>query len=67
VAYHLESSKAGPLTLSMDIRCWKELQQFGAMDLINREYGQWVRKGDPEADYSVTLEFDYEQLPKDQG
>lgn len=67
VAYHLESSKAGPLTLSMDIRCWKELQSYGAMDVIQREYGQWLRQGQAEPDYSVTLEFDYEKLPKDPG
>ena len=62
VAYHLESTKAGPLTLSMDIKCWPELVDAGAMDIIQREYAQWVR-AHVEPDYSVTLEFDYAKVP----
>ncbi|SPO23607.1 probable ARC35 - subunit of the Arp2/3 complex [Ustilago trichophora] len=63
VAYHLEStSKAGPLTLSMDIRCWSELVQAGALDVLKREYGSWIRDS-VEPEYSVTLEFDYAKVP----
>lgn len=63
VAYHLEStSKAGPLTLSMDIRCWSELVQAGANDVLKREYGSWIRDS-VEPEYSVTLEFDYAKVP----
>ncbi|SNX83870.1 probable ARC35 - subunit of the Arp2/3 complex [Melanopsichium pennsylvanicum] len=63
VAYHLEStSKAGPLTLSMDIRCWSELVQAGALDVLKREYGSWMRDS-VEPEYSVTLEFDYSKVP----
>lgn len=63
VAYHLEStSKAGPLTLSMDIRCWSELVQAGALDVLQREYGSWIRSS-VEPEYSVTLEFDYAKVP----
>ncbi len=66
VAYHVESSKAGPLTLSMDIRCWSELVQYGAMDVIQREYGSYI-KAETENEYSITLEFDYNNLPADAG
>ena len=63
VAYHLEStSKAGPLTLSMDIRCWSELVQAGALDVLKREYGSWIRDS-VEPEYSVTLELDYAKVP----
>lgn len=62
VAYHVESSKAGPLTLSMDIRCWDELVQHGALDLIRQMYGGWVRSNAEEG-YNVTLSFDYGALP----
>lgn len=63
VAYHLESpSKAGPITLSMDIRCWSELVQAGALDVLKREYGSWIRDS-VEPEYSVTLEFDYAKVP----
>lgn len=47
----------------MDIRCWSELVQAGALDVIKREYAHWVRQGQPEPDYSVTLEFDYANVP----
>ncbi|KDN38862.1 putative ARC35-subunit of the Arp2/3 complex [Tilletiaria anomala UBC 951] len=62
VAYHIESTKAGPLALSMDIRCWNELAQYGAMDIIKREYGSYIRP-ETESEYSLTLQFDYASLP----
>ncbi|EPQ30379.1 uncharacterized protein PFL1_01905 [Pseudozyma flocculosa PF-1] len=62
VAYHLESTKAGPLTLSMDIKCWSDLVSAGANDVLARQYGQWIR-ATVEPEYSVTLEFDYAAIP----
>ncbi|PWN50786.1 putative ARC35-subunit of the Arp2/3 complex [Violaceomyces palustris] len=62
VAYHIESTKQGPITLSMDIRCWSDLAKTGALDIIKREYGDWVRP-ETEPDYSITLEFDYAKVP----
>lgn len=66
VSYYLESPKAGPLTLSMEIRCWGELESAGATEVLKREYGQWLQS-QPKDGYSVTLSFDYEALPKDTG
>lgn len=65
VAYYLESSKQGPLSLSMDIRCWKELEAAGAMDVLKREYGQWLLPTAKDG-YSVSLEIDYAQVPQDE-
>lgn len=62
VAYHMESSKEGPLTLSMDIRCWPELVQYGALELLQQMYGSWLVSA-PETGYSVTLSFDYAAVP----
>ncbi|KAN0064760.1 Arp complex subunit [Thecaphora frezii] len=62
VAYHIESSKAGPLTLSMDIKCWQDLVNAGANHVLQREYAQWIRPS-TEPEYNVTLEFDYAQIP----
>ena len=67
VAYHLESSKAGPITLSIDIRCWGELAAAGANEVLRREYGDYIRQGAPEPEYSVTLELDYASVPQDPG
>lgn len=67
VAYQLEGSKAGPLSLSMDIRCWPQLAAAGAMDVLKREYGDWLLDAPRDSNYSVTLEFDYAKLPQDEG
>lgn len=66
VAYYLESSKTGPVSLSMDIRCWKQLEAAGAKEVLKREYGQWLLDA-PRDGYSVTLEIDYEKVPQDPG
>ena len=57
VAYHIESSREGPLTLSMDIRCWPELVQYGARENLRQMYGGWIRET-PEPDFQITLSFD---------
>lgn len=62
VGYHIESTKTGPLTISMDIRCWKQLEACGAMEILQREYGSWIKPA-AESGYSVTLEFDYAKVP----
>ncbi|WFC93962.1 Arp complex subunit [Malassezia brasiliensis] len=62
VAYHIESTKEGPLTLSMDIRCWPELVQQGVEESLHNIYGGWIRKG-AEPGYNVTLEFNYQSIP----
>ncbi|CAO1634408.1 unnamed protein product [Parajaminaea phylloscopi] len=64
VAYYLESSKTGPVSLSMDIRCWKQLEAAGATEVLQREYGQWLLDT-PRDGYSVTLEIAYEKVPQD--
>jgi actin related protein 2/3 complex subunit 2 len=63
VRFHLwTGDRRTVLILSMNIRCWNELVQYGANDVISREYGKYV-KADTEPDYNVSLEFDTEQLP----
>lgn len=66
VAYYLESSKSGPVTLSMDIRCWKQLVASGAHDVLKREYGDLLLPN-PRDGYSVTLEIHDDKVPQDQG
>lgn len=50
------------LRLSMNIRCWDELAQYGARDILAREYGTYLLP-EAEPEYSVTLEFDTEKVP----
>lgn len=66
VHYYLESSKAGPVSLSMGIKCWRDLEAAGAMDVLQREYGSYLLPQAKEG-YSVSLEIDYATLPQDAG
>ncbi|KZW02881.1 P34-Arc-domain-containing protein [Exidia glandulosa HHB12029] len=50
------------LRLSMNIRCWDQLAQYGAQQILEREYGTYLLP-EAEPEYSVTLEFDTEKVP----
>lgn len=68
VRFHLSTPDrkvANIIHLSMNIRCWNELVQYGANEVLQREYGSLILDA-PEADYNVTLQLDLEQIPQDQ-
>lgn len=50
----------------MHIRYWDELERYGAMDVLRREYGTLVL-AQSEDEYNVTLSIDLEQVPQDTG
>lgn len=50
----------------MNIRCWDELAQYGAVDILRREYGS-LYLPTPEPDYHVSLAIDLEQVPPEGG
>ena len=50
----------------MNIRCWDELVQYGALEVLQREYGPLL-SNQTEPDYNVSLRIDLEQAPVDQG
>jgi hypothetical protein len=50
----------------MHIRCWAELVQYGANDILKREYGS-LMKGQAEPEYNVSLEINFEQVPAEGG
>lgn len=67
VRFHLSTpERKTALLLSMHIRCWAELVQFGANDVLQREYG-FLLKAQAEPEYNVSLEIDLEQIPSDIG
>lgn len=49
----------------MDIPCWQQLVQYGAMDIIHREYGNYIT--DTEQDYVVSLRIDLDTVPEPGG
>jgi actin related protein 2/3 complex, subunit 2 len=67
VRFHLSTPERKTLLLlSMHIRCWSELVQTGALDVLKREYGDLLR-ADAEPDYNVSLDIDLEKIPQDEG
>jgi len=67
VRFHLSTPERKTiLLLSMNIRCWDELVQYGALDVLRREYGALL-SSQVEPDYNVSLEIDLEQAPTDPG
>jgi hypothetical protein len=67
VRFHLSTpDRKTQLLLSMNIRCWDELAQYGAVDVLRREYGS-LYSATPEPDYHVSLSIDLEQVPPEGG
>jgi actin related protein 2/3 complex subunit 2 len=65
VRLHLSTPERKTLVLlSMNIRCWHELAQWGALDILRREYGTLLLPT-PEPDYDVSLQIDLEQVPQE--
>lgn len=67
VRFHLSTPQVKTtLLLSMHIRCWPELEQYGALDILRREYGALLAP-QPEPEYNVSLEIDLTAAPTDPG
>lgn len=62
VRFHLSTpNKKTQLLLSMEIPCWSELVQYGAGEVIQREYGNYITQ--TEQDYAISLLIDIESVP----
>lgn len=67
VRYHISTpTKKSILLLSMHVRCWDELVQYGVNDIMAREYGAYIIE-DTEEDYSISLMIDCDSLPEAGG
>ncbi|KAG0285090.1 hypothetical protein BGZ96_010630 [Linnemannia gamsii] len=67
ISYHLSTpskENLSQLRLSIHWDCWVQLMQYGAMDVLEREYGQWIASS-PEQGYDFTLEFNIDGLVGD--
>ncbi|KAL5528668.1 ARC35 [Sanghuangporus sanghuang] len=63
VRFHMSTPNVKTtILLSMHIRCWGELAQFGALDVLRREYGGLLAP-EIEPEYNVSLEIDLTQAP----
>jgi len=72
VQFHL-SNPAGPddkpikttIHLSMLIKCYSDLLQYGARDVLQREYGDMIIA--PEPGYDFTIQINLENPPSSPG
>ena len=64
VRFHLSTPiKKTEIWLSMAVKCWKDLVKYGALEIIEREFGQWLSK-ETEDGFDVTLKFEVDQVPE---
>lgn len=50
----------------MHIRCWAELEAYGALDIMRREYGSLLQ-ATPEPEYNISLLIDLAAAPAEGG
>lgn len=66
VLFHISTPETkSKIVLSIHIRCWKDLVQYGAEQVLQREYGDYVIAPEPGFDFSVMI--DLENLPSEKG
>jgi actin related protein 2/3 complex subunit 2 len=66
VTFHISTPEVKTkILISISLRCFKELVQYGAQAVLEREYGQYIVQ--PEDGYDFSVLVDLENLPADQG
>ena len=66
VTFHISTPEVKTkILVSIAIRCFKELVQYGAQAVLEREYGPFIVN--PEQGYDFSVQVDLENLPQDQG
>lgn len=66
VTFHISTPETkNQILLSIQIRCFPDLVKYGAEEVLQREYGDYVTAVEPGYDFSVML--DLENLPESKG
>ncbi|KAL1841205.1 hypothetical protein VTJ49DRAFT_7326 [Mycothermus thermophilus] len=64
VTFHISTPETKTkILVSLQIRCFKDLQRYGADEVLNREYGPYVVPPEPGYDFSILI--DLENLPEE--
>lgn len=50
----------------MAIKCWADIVKFGAMDVLRRQYGEWL-SDEIEEGFDVTLKLELDKFPQAGG
>lgn len=66
VTYHISTLESKTkIVISISVKCFQELLQYGAQDVLQREYGSYAIT--PEQGYDFSVMVDLENLPEEQG
>ena len=66
VTFHISTPESkSKILVSIQVKCFKELLQYGAQQVLEREYGPYVVA--PENGYDFSVQVDLESLPEDKG
>jgi actin related protein 2/3 complex subunit 2 len=64
VRFHLSTPvKKTEIWLSMQVKCWADLVKYGALEILNREFGDWLSP-QTEDGFDVTLKFEADRIPE---
>lgn len=64
VTFHVSTPESKTkILISIALKCFRELVQYGAQDVLEREYGPYIVNPEPGYDFSVQI--DLEDLPAD--
>lgn len=65
MTFHISTAQSkSKIQVSIAVKCFSELVQYGAESVLTREYGPYIVS--PEAGYDFSLEVDLDNLPADQ-
>ncbi|KXT14055.1 hypothetical protein AC579_10533 [Pseudocercospora musae] len=65
VTFHISTpSSKTQILISIAVKCWQELVQYGAQAVLEREYGPHIVQ--PESGYDFSVQIDLENLPSSQ-
>lgn len=66
VTFHISTPESKTkILVSLQVKCYQELVQYGAQSVLEREYGPYIVE--PETGYDFSVLVDLENLPEGQG
>lgn len=66
VTFHISTPESkSKILVSISVKCFQELVQYGAQSVLEREYGPYIVA--PESGYDFSVQIDLDNLPADQG
>ena len=66
MTFHLSTPDSkSKILISINVKCYKELVQYGAKQVLEDKYGPYIVP--PEAGYDFSIVVDLENLPAEQG